>query len=273
MDALTQLFIRFPFRTDLFFVGQLCRLGHFDEPNKGYLHFIRQGHCRLKKIDGSSVLIEQPSIVFSPSQVLHQIQPIDADGLEIFCVSFDFGQGVLNPLTHTLHNLVHFSLAQQPDLQAAANLIFTESLRKTCGYQGAIHHLCAFFTIQVVRCCLEQKLLKSGLLRGLTDKQLAKLLQAIHQQPELDWQVEKMAEYVAMSKSAFASYFKEIMGVSPMNYLTSWRIAVAQMLLQQGFAVAIVAEKVGYSQTSVLSRIFQREIGLTPTEWLLIHRV
>lgn len=268
MDALTQLFLRFPFRTDLFFVGQLCRLGSFDEPNKGYLHFIRQGRCRLKKADGSSEIIDQPSIVFSPSQVLHQISPLDPDGLEIFCISFDFGNGVLNPITHTLHNLVCLNLADQPDLQAAANLIFTETHRQTCGYQGAIHHLCGFFTIQVVRCCLEQKLLKTGLLKGLTDKQLSKLLQAIHQQPELDWQVEKMAEKVAMSKSAFAAYFKEVMGISPMSYLTSWRIAVAQTLLQQGLPVAIVAEKVGYSQTSVLSRIFQREIGLTPTEWL-----
>ncbi|NEN74823.1 AraC family transcriptional regulator [Pelistega sp. NLN82] len=272
MDALTHLFTYFPFRTDLFFIGNLCRRGSFDEPNKGYLHFIRQGACQLQLYNGKSQYIHKPSIIFSPSQVLHHIQPLDNTGLDIFCISFDFGSGVRNPITQTLNNIVVLALEDSPELQVIANQIFEENTKQTCGYQAAVHHLCAFFTIQVVRCCLAKKLLQIGLLQGLTDKYLSGLLLEIHQYPEKNWQVEMMAEKALMSRSSFSSYFKAVMGIPPMSYLANWRIAVAQMLLLKGLPVSIVAEKVGYSHNSVLTRIFQREFGLTPTEWLMKHR-
>lgn len=270
MDTITHLFSYFNFRTDLFFIGNLCHIGTFEEPdpNKGYLHFIRQGHCQFSQPNKAPIVIDRPCVVFSPSHIVHHIHPLDAQGLDIFCIKFDFGEDVRNPLTHSLQDIAVVYLDTQPELRNIANLIFSETEKQGCGYQAAIQHLCAYFAIQVVRCCLEQKRINVGLLKGLTDKYLARLLLDIHQYPERNWQVDIMAEYAMMSRSRFAGYFKEMMGISPMDYLTQWRITVAQMLLQKGLAVSLVAEKVGYSHSAALSRAFTREIGLSPTEWL-----
>lgn len=270
MDAITQLFSYFNFRTDLFFIGNLCHLGRFEEPNrdKGYLHFIRQGRCRLLQNNKTAITITRPCIVFSPSHLLHHIEPIDREGLDIFCIKFDFGEDIRNPLTQHLEEITLIYLDNEPDLQAVANQIFKENEQREKGYQAAIQHLCVYFTIQVIRCCLKLKRINTGLLQGLTDKHLASLLQDIHQRPEHHWQLEEMANQTMMSRSKFIHHFKKIMGISAMDYVTQWRISVAQHLLQKGLPVGLVAEKVGYSHSAALSRVFVREIGITPTDWL-----
>lgn len=272
MDSLSHLFTHFQFRTDLFFIGQLCRTGSFDEPNKGYLHFIRQGRCLLNLSENQTILIERPCIVFSPSSVLHHVHPLDKEGLSMLCINFDFGEGIRNPLVHTVDRVEVLFLDNQPHLHALADEIFKESSSRSYGYHAAIHHLCAYFTIQVVRYCLTNNKLQTGLLKGLADKKLGGLLQKIHQTPEYEWTVENMAEQAAMSRSAFAAHFKHTMGVAPLAYLTNWRIAVAQTLLQKGMPVALVAEKVGYSHAAALSRVFTRETGISPSEWLRRYR-
>lgn len=271
MDAITHLFTHFNFRADLFFIGSLCRLGEFNEPNKCYLHFIRNGKCLLNQINQPPQTIDRPCVVFSPTKTLHSIQPLD-DKLEVFCISFDFGSEIKNPLIHSLHKTVTLFLDQNPSLEIIANQIFNESTEQRTGYQAAIQNLCAYFTILIIRCCLEQKLFQAGLLKGLVDKRLASLLLALHKSPEQPWNLEQMAEIALMSKSQFSSYFKEIMGESPLEYLMHWRIAIAQNLLLKGLSVAAVAEKIGYSHNAALTRIFIREVGIAPREWVLKNK-
>ncbi|MDH2924683.1 AraC-like DNA-binding protein [Nicoletella semolina] len=272
MDAITYLFSHFQFNPDLFFLGQLCRTGHFDQKNKGYLHFIRNGRCWLNQVNDNPKLIDRPCIVFSPTNVLHSIHPLDSDGIDVFCINFDFGEGVRNPLTTAVDTIVVLFLDEQPQLAAITDLIFTENTQQRCGYHAAIHHLSAYFIIEVVRCCIEQQYLQTGLLRGLMDNSLSKVLLAIHKQPERTWQIDELAKIALMSTSAFSTYFKEIMGISPMEYLTHWRISVAQSLLQKGVPVARVAEQVGYSHNAALTRVFIRELGVSPTKWLSEHQ-
>ncbi|WP_066805047.1 AraC family transcriptional regulator [Moraxella oblonga] len=267
MDALTHLFTQFSFRTELFFVGLLCRMGQFDEANKGYLHFIYQGSCRLIQKGQAPMVIDRPCVLFSPSGCLHRIEPV-SDDLMVFCVSFDFGQDIQNPLNYEMNKIATLWLDELPHLMMVAKEIMAENAQKPCGYQAVISYLCGYFMMLVIRQCLERGLIQGGLLLGLTNPTLAPLLLDIHQNPAHTWDLQTMADKVFMSKAKFGNYFKEIMGVSPSDYLTTWRISLAQMLLKKGLPVAVVAEKVGYSHNASLTRAFVKEIGKTPSEWL-----
>lgn len=268
MDALSHLIHRLPLKTDLFFVGHLCQIGHFNETNKGYLHFIHQGECLLHQTYASTIHVDKPCIIFSPSKVLHHIEPIGTTPLQVFCISFQFGDGVLNPLSHSLHNLVILSLSDTPHLMAVCQQIFEEYAQQRCGHQSALHHLCAYFIILVIRHCLAENLLKTSILTGLLDKHLSHALLAIHEHPEYAWNVEQLAKRAMMSRSAFTEHFKKVLGISPARYLTHWRLSLAQQLLIQGLPLSLVAERIGYSHTAVLTRIFVRELGITPSQWL-----
>lgn len=272
MDALSHLFTAFPFRTDLFFLGRLCSINSLRDEGKGYLHIIRKGRCLLADAQGRQLKIEQPTLVLSPGHTLHSITPLDAGGADIFCISFDFGQGVRNPVTHTLRGMVPLQLADEPDLAALADRLFSESTERACGHQVAIQYLCAYLTIQVLRCIQQQMPGSIGLLRGMADRHIGEALRHMMKDPATPWQVDELADKAGMSRSRFSARFRELMGLSPMDYLTDWRIAVAQNLLLQGMPVARVAERTGYSHNAALTRAFQRLTGQTPTAWLASHQ-
>lgn len=242
-------------------------MGQFDEANKGYLHFIYQGSCRLIQKGQAPMVIDRPCVLFSPAGCLHRVEPT-SDDLQVFCVSFDFGQDIQNPLIYDLTQIAILFLDDMPHLMTVAQQIFAESQSPKCGHQALMSYLCGYVLILVVRECLEKGLIKVGLLRGLTDTALAPLLLDIHQNPTHAWDLQTMADKVFMSKAKFGNYFKEVMGISPSDYLTTWRISLAQMLLKKGLPVAVVAQKVGYSHNTSLTRAFVKKIGKTPSEWL-----
>jgi AraC-like DNA-binding protein len=72
----------------------------------------------------------------------------------------------------------------------------------------------------------------------------------------------------ALSRSAFFDRFQRVVGVPPMEYLASWRMALAKDLLGRGSAsIAEVAERIGYSSTNTFSTAFKRHSGRTPARY------
>jgi AraC-like DNA-binding protein len=47
------------------------------------------------------------------------------------------------------------------------------------------------------------------------------------------WTVESLTEAAAMSRSAFAARLKELLGQTPLEYVTEWRMQKAMQLLEQ----------------------------------------
>jgi AraC-like DNA-binding protein len=104
-----------------------------------------------------------------------------------------------------------------------------------------------------------------GLLRGLADARLAAAMRHMHGDPAHGWTVEQLAKKAALSRSAFYERFTEAVGLPPMEYLLSWRMAVAKDLLRsQDIGLTEVAERVGYGSASAFSTAFSRHVGLPP---------
>jgi len=100
---------------------------------------------------------------------------------------------------------------------------------------------------------------------GLADERLAAAIRAIHANPAHSWTVAELAKAAALSRSAFFVRFREAVGVAPMVYLLTWRMALAKNLLRgKSMAVAEVAERVGYRSASAFSVAFSRYVGQPP---------
>ena len=63
-----------------------------------------------------------------------------------------------------------------------------------------------------------------GWLRAVFDPQLGTALRAIHEKVNVAWTVESLAEAAGMSRSAFAARFKDLLGQTPLEYVTGWRM-------------------------------------------------
>ena len=103
------------------------------------------------------------------------------------------------------------------------------------------------------------------MLRALVDPDIWKALALMHQRPHHPWTVAELARGVGMSRTGFAVRFKEKAGVSPLDYLTQWRMQKAGDLLRQGEEnVEEIALRVGYESGAAFSKAFKREMGFPP---------
>jgi AraC-like DNA-binding protein len=109
---------------------------------------------------------------------------------------------------------------------------------------------------------------KRGWLRAIVDSQIGAALKSIHENVNNPWTVESLAEAAGMSRSAFAERFKQLLGQTPLVYLTAWRMQKAVQLLQQGDKKLIdVAQSIGYESDAAFSKAFKRVVGLAPGEY------
>lgn len=107
----------------------------------------------------------------------------------------------------------------------------------------------------------------SGWLRALGDSRLSRALAAIHAQPARTWQLIELAQEAGMSRTSFAVAFKKVVGQSPMDYLTGWRMLLAKDQLRHGTApIAAIAAGIGYRSEAAFSTAFKRIFGTSPRQ-------
>ncbi len=108
-----------------------------------------------------------------------------------------------------------------------------------------------------------------GMLKGLADPKIAKALRRFHEDAIRPWTVAELAQTAGMSRSAFALRFAEVVGQTPIDYLSSWRMTVARQALEtRTKPLADIAELAGYQSVSAFSTAFRRLTGEAPTAYL-----
>ena len=107
-----------------------------------------------------------------------------------------------------------------------------------------------------------------GWLAALRDPVLAPALSLLHASPEHKWTVADLASRAAVSRSLLDDRFRQVLGRSPIRYLTEWRMHLARELLATtDTAVVTIARRVGYDSEEAFSRAFKRTHGLSPSHW------
>ncbi len=270
MDHLSQIIDRFTLQAGVIYTGKLCGLSHFNENGaiEGHIHLLRSGVLSIIGLDKKTIVLDKPSIVFIPRPTKHSIKAKDLDNAELICATMTYGTNSTNLLADALPDLLILPLEQSPFLQTNIDWILAEANEANQGQQAVMNRLMEIFIINMMRSLINKGELAQGMLAGLMHAQLKNTLQAIHNEPEKNWNIESMAEISAMSRSKFAEVFKNVIGKTPNEYLLSWRVGVAQSLLKQGKNVSIVANSVGYETASALARVFRKNCGMSPKEWL-----
>lgn len=80
--------------------------------------------------------------------------------------------------------------------------------------------------------------------------------------------VAAMAQVTGLSERAFVRRFKQVTGMSPLAYIHTVRIEEAKQMLEASrLPVEAIAEELGYEDASFFSRLFKREVKLTPARY------
>jgi AraC-like DNA-binding protein len=107
-----------------------------------------------------------------------------------------------------------------------------------------------------------------GWMFALTDRNVGKALQAMHQVPSRQWTLNDLAQQAGMSRTGFAVRFKELVGIAPLNYLARWRMSLAkERILNSPDPIGAIAIQIGYKSESAFSTAFRRLVGCAPRRY------
>lgn len=265
-DRLAPLLERFRLSASVFHSGALCGLASFDEADGvGHLHLLDKGEAFLApRAGGAFEPLPRPALVLFPKPTTHRLFVPEDREASLLCATLRFGGGTGDPVSRSLPSPLVIDLAAAPALHGIARLLFEEAFGGHCGRQQALDRLAELLLIHVLRHVLDAGLVERGAFSGLGDPQLAKALMALHARPAEAWTLERMAEQAGMSRARFAARFHEVVGQTPGDYLTGYRLALAEAALRRGRPVKQVAADVGYGSASALARVFQARLGITP---------
>jgi AraC-like DNA-binding protein len=261
-------------------------------------HIVTGGTCWLtvERTDTSPVLLTEGDLVILPHGHAHTMTdhpqtpvtrleelvpkpPAEKDGLfysagqgavtALVCGGLQLEDHTTNPLFSLLPPLLHMKGQHgqsHPWLGAIVQLVKAEASANQLAAKTVITRFSEILFIQAVRTYMGTVGDgKRGWFNALQDPQIGQALALIQHQPDEPWTVESLANHVSLSRSAFSAKFKQLVGQSPMQYVTRVRLTKAAALLRtQPTTLVEVATSIGYDSEVAFSKAFRRYFGMPP---------
>ncbi len=192
----------------------------------------------------------------------------DLVGTTVLCGAFSFDD---HPLVSMLPSVIRVRIDDAPSrslLKTTISAIVEEVSANRIGGEALVDQLSGILLIELVRAQFSKTEDNNGWLGALRDPQIGRALGAIHDRPEHGWTLAELATQVGLSRSSFAHRFKELVGDTPMQYVTRWRMQRAAFFLRaEPLTVQEVMLRVGYGSEATFSRAFKRWIGKAPAAY------
>jgi len=191
------------------------------------------------------------------------------DETEVYWVHFT-GREVEKYLEHYVLNEnkhVFFS-GTSPDYQWIYNQIIQEMQLKRANYEELIQIMLQHIFLMINRYIKEGKQADSEVIY-----QIEKATHFFNKNYNTNISIEQYAKEHHMSKNWFIHCFKNIIKVTPMQYIISLRLNVAKNYLESSDKnITEIANTVGYDNPLYFSRLFKKHTGLSPLEYRKLQK-
>lgn len=289
MDVLSNILRLLNLRASVYFHSSFCGSWSIDGDND-YLatfHLIARGNCWLHMPDlDRTIVLRGGDLIVLPRDIRHSITSSQSPGkiemtpsppfkpetneatTSLICGYFDFGSPQANPILDAMPDIIHIrneDPARTSMLDSVLRFITAETESAQPGSDVIVDKLSEVLFIHVIRAYMQQTGIKSGLLAALSDTKLVRAIKAVHEDPSDNWRVSSLAGKAGMSRSAFANHFQSITGMTPMQYVTNWRMQTAfEKLRTSRDSVAQIAEQSGYQTEASFRKAFKKQMGIGP---------
>lgn len=303
LDLLSDILTRLSLRGTLYFRTSFTEPWGVRVPahrNVARFHFAHRGEA-LVRVEGQSapITLAQGDLVIVPHGAAHVLScrhtgpdealPLDdvlsrsgfsghgtlvwggegtARDTQLICGHFALAEGSRHILFERLPPVIHlrgYGEEAGPWLEATLRVIGAEAGGARLGGDLIALKMSEAIFAQAIRAYVEQANVDHAGVAGFADPHLSRALAAFHRSPASDWTVERLAREAGLSRTGFAERFATRLGVTPMAYVTAWRMQIAREALSvRRLSVAEAAEVSGYASESAFSRVFKKEIGVSP---------
>jgi len=204
------------------------------------------------------------------------LEPVAPDGVRIFSTRLRWNAHALAGLYPAWAFVPPENERAGPLVRSLAGLVEKE-VRYNDGKTGTpaiIHRFAECIVIAILRHLLECEEDTDPAWRASSaDRYVAKALGLLHENPEMKWSVDSLAQEVGLGRSAFYERFNKLVGKPPIQYLTELRIRKAATAIQQGrLSLGEIAINIGYESEAAFNRAFQRQVGMTPGRYRAMVR-
>jgi len=273
-----------------------------DAEHVAFFHFITEGACKLRLAEGGEAVdAVAGDLILFPREGRHlmgtdlQLAPMErgasvtqdpgSDGqffhlrhggggtaTRFICGYLACRRSVFRPLMDGLPPMLRIRVGEGPASSLVRELLqagVRESAAAAPGARSTLAKLAELLFVEALRRHVASLPPGgTGWLAGVRDAHVGRALALLHGDPARPWTVDDLAREVALSRSALAERFSDLIGESPMQYLIRWRLALAAPGLRSGREpIARIAERSGYESEAAFSRAFKREFGAPPAAW------
>lgn len=260
-------------------------------------HLVSEGACVIELKGQPRIRVEAPEVVLLPHGDVHVLA--SAPGMEpmeitteavikltrpdsiarvsyggggvktrLICGFFACEELLAGQLVQRLPQVMHC----KPAADGSANLLLRSlapSEKGSAPGSGAVlGKLAELLFVDAVRMFVSDKSNDDGWLAGLRDRYASQAIALIYAKPDGPWTLGSLAMAVGLSRTALAEHFARCTGMTPMQFLSQWRLRLAaEALRHTDRPIKTVAENAGFSSTAAFTRAFGREFGASPALW------
>lgn len=230
---------------------------------------------QVNPTDLTTVLVGESAepVVLVDDSLQNKVIDITADKTELVVIVCHYDREITRPLLTALPAILPENREHEAQklmvMDIGTKFLAVESAQNRIGKTTIINHLASIMLIECLRGYIERlPEATHSWLKALKDPYLAKALAVMHDSPDYNWTIHKLAEVAGMSRSSFAEHFRQVVGVPPLTYLTDYRLRLsARYLRLQENSISRISELVGYASDSTFSQAFKRVYGMSPRKY------
>lgn len=275
---------------EVYYVGQLCDAWHMSTTGGSDVttfHLVCHGEAWIVLPDGRQpTRMNAGDIAFFAHDAAHTFSALpgipeqacdyrypgpldrDAPGTGLLC-------GHLRLPAHIRRLLIasfpEFMLIRPDDspvgkqMRILIEMMTEEAIQNAMGVTAILDRLSDTLFLYVIRHALHHDPKLSPLLAALFDEQLRPAVSAFIDAPAEPWTVDRLAVLAFQSRSTFSERFSQLVGMPPMEFVTTWRMQLAnEMLANEQASMLDIALRCGYESEAAFRKAFKRVIGVTP---------
>lgn len=282
------------FQSSIFFRSELAApwgmsLTQIGSPR---FHIALSGDCFVGACEGENILVQEMDIIMLPNGNQHWIadqpgreltpsqqageacelgSPLFQEGEitnRLMCGLVQFDTGSAHPILDSLPQVMHFPHIETTDpIWMTVTLIDTEMRTQHSRSGPIVDRLTEVLFLQLLNRHIIESESVTGFFAALRDHRVHQALSLIHQRPDFNWSLSSLGEQIGMSRATLVRHFQDTVGVSPMAYVSNWRLTRAYNLVKHSSdTLEQIADSVGFASGRSLSRAFQRQYNITPNE-------
>ena len=280
MTAFTDFINLLRLKVNIYHNAKVCGNWVINEHTLGTtcFHVVTTGSCRLNVPGHLNIEFNSGDMVIFPHELEHSMHPIggqtgkqqhlsyktDLSGTGMLCGEVSVMHLFRNQLLQALPPVLLIrNNKKAPWLNNIVELLLQESCKGDQSNSVMLNRLSEMLFIFALRHYLENEKSQQGILALYGNEKLATALKYFHNSPEKKWDINSLAIQAGMSRTAFATKFKQQSGWTVNQYTNWWRMQIAWELLQSGDKVSSVAYQVGYLSEAAFSRAFKKQFDVS----------